>query len=57
MLANGMAPGRHRDQLLEMAKTWDRLADERSDLVRRHPELALEGEHAEVVNGKAASGG
>ena len=57
VLANGMAHGPHRDQLLEMAKTWDRLAEERSDFVRRHPELALEGEHAEVVDGKATSGG
>ena len=47
VLANRMAHGEHRDQLLEMAATWDRLAVERSDLVRRHPELALSGEHAE----------
>ena len=47
MLANRMEQGEHRDQLLEMAATWDRLAVERSDLVRRHPELALVGEHAE----------
>jgi hypothetical protein len=36
--------GVQRDQLLEMANTWDRLAVERSDLVTRHPELALDGE-------------
>jgi hypothetical protein len=36
--------GVQRDQLVEMAATWDRLADERSELVQRHPELALEGE-------------
>jgi hypothetical protein len=47
VLANGMAQGEHRDQLLEMAATWDRLAVERSDFVRRHPELGLTGEHAE----------
>ena len=47
MLANQMEQGDHRDQLLEMAATWDRLALERSELVRRHPELAMEGEHAE----------
>jgi hypothetical protein len=34
--------GVQREQLVEMAATWDRLADERSELVRRHPELALE---------------
>ena len=47
MLANQMEQGDHRDQLLEMAATWDRLALERSELVRRHPELAMEGEQAE----------
>ena len=46
-LAARMDSGEHRDQLLEMAQTWERLADERSSLVRRHPELALEGEHSE----------
>ena len=46
-LANGMA-GEHRDQLLEMARTWERLAEERSELVRRHPELAIDGEGQEA---------
>jgi hypothetical protein len=46
-LAAALGPGEQRDQLLEMAATWDRLADERSEFVRRHPELGLEGEHAE----------
>ena len=44
-----MAPGEHRDQLLEMAATWDNLATERSELVRRHPELAIGGEHEEEL--------
>ena len=39
--------GEQRDQLLEMAATWDRLASDRSELIRRHPELALVGEHQE----------
>jgi hypothetical protein len=39
--------GLQRDQLVEMAETWDRLATERSDLVRRHPELGFDGEHRE----------
>ncbi len=39
--------GEQRDQLLEMARTWDRLAEERAELIRRHPELALEGEDRE----------
>ena len=38
-LAKRMAPGEQRDQLLEMARTWDNLAKEREQLVRRHPEL------------------
>ncbi len=46
-MANQMKPGPQRDQLLEMARTWEKLAVERSDLVRRHPELAIEGEHEE----------
>jgi hypothetical protein len=45
-LAAGMT-GEQRDQLIEMASTWERLAEERSDLVRRHPELGLAGEHDE----------
>jgi hypothetical protein len=39
--------GPQKDQLLDMAATWEKLAAERSDLVRRHPELAPEGEHVE----------
>ena len=46
-LAQSMEHGEQRNQLLEMALTWDKLADDRSDLVRRHPGLALEGEHQE----------
>jgi hypothetical protein len=39
--------GSQRDQLIDMANNWDRLAKERSELVARHPELALDGEHRE----------
>jgi hypothetical protein len=46
-LARSMPVGKDRDQLLEMAATWDNLAAERSKLVQRHPELAVDGEHAE----------
>jgi hypothetical protein len=42
-LATGVQ-GIQREQLIEMAATWDRLADERAELVQRHPELALDGE-------------
>src|SRR5215207_5234515 len=46
-LARGLALGPHREQLLEMAQTWEKLAAERADFVRRHPEMAIDGEHAE----------
>ena len=36
--------GIHRDQLLEMAATWDRLAAERAEFIHRHPELAMRSE-------------
>ena len=42
--------GEQREQLLEMARTWDKLAADRSELVQRHPELALKGEHAEEAH-------
>ncbi len=44
-MANQSKPGPQRDQLLEMARTWEKLAEERSELIRRHPEQALAGEH------------
>jgi hypothetical protein len=50
VLAGGMEQGDHREQLLEMAATWERLAAERSELVRRRPELGLEGEHQEEAD-------
>ena len=43
LLASNM-DGEHKAQLVEMAATWDRLADERDELLRRHPELAHEVE-------------
>ena len=43
-LARGIKDEAQRDQLLEMAATWERLADERAGLIQRHPELALPGE-------------
>lgn len=38
-LAQQMKSAEQRDQLLEMAKTWDTLAVEREWLVRNHLEL------------------
>jgi hypothetical protein len=48
-LAKSMIAGRHREALLELAAHWDKLAAERSDLVRRHPELAIQEEHEEEL--------
>lgn len=45
-LAQGMQ-GEQRDQLIEMAATWEKLAKDRADLIRRHPEQALAGEREE----------
>jgi hypothetical protein len=38
MLANQMPAGEQREQLLEMARTWDSLADTREETVRRRRE-------------------
>jgi hypothetical protein len=53
ILARRMDQGLHRDQLLEMAETWERLAAERSELIRRHPEIALEGEQRDEAENSA----
>ena len=42
--------GEQRDQLLAMAATWDSLATDRSELIRRHPDPATEGECSEESN-------
>jgi hypothetical protein len=39
-LARQVPEGPQREQLLEMARTWDNLANERDALVRKHPEVA-----------------
>ena len=39
VLAQQMPLGEQRDQLLEMARTWEALAKTREGLVRNHPEL------------------
>jgi hypothetical protein len=46
-LAAKMEFGDQRDQLLRMARQWDELAKDRAALIHMHPELALDGEHAE----------
>jgi hypothetical protein len=39
MLARQMPEAEQREQLLEMARTWEDLAQTREGLVRNHPEL------------------
>jgi hypothetical protein len=39
VLAQQMPAGEQRNQLLEMARTWDNLAADREKLVRNHPDL------------------
>jgi hypothetical protein len=51
LLAKTMEEGEHRNQLLQMAAIWKQLAEERADLIRRHPELALAGEQQEETGG------
>ena len=41
ILARQMPEGAQREQLLEMARTWDSLAQDRDWLVERHPELKV----------------
>jgi hypothetical protein len=40
-LARQVPEGPQRDQLLEMARTWEALAADRDALVQKHPEIAL----------------
>jgi hypothetical protein len=47
-LAASMPSDAHRDQLLEMAEQWEKLAEERLTLIANHPELALPGEREEA---------
>ncbi|RDI61840.1 hypothetical protein [Microvirga subterranea] len=39
VLARQVPEGEQREQLLEMARTWESLAETREGLVRNHPEL------------------
>ena len=40
VLAAGMESAEHREQLLQMAEHWERLAQDRTILIRRNPDLA-----------------
>jgi hypothetical protein len=42
VLARNVKEGVQRDQLLEMARNWEQMAEDRDRLARLHPEIALE---------------
>ena len=46
-LAGSMESADQRDQLLQMADHWDKLAADRMALIQYYPELAHDGEHDE----------
>jgi hypothetical protein len=46
-LAAGMESAEQREQILQMAEHWDKLATDRVALIINHPELAHDGEAAE----------
>lgn len=49
-----------RELLLTMAAHWEQLAHDRAEWVRKHPELAVDGEREEIKTfdlGPAAGGG
>ena len=46
-LAGSMDRPEQRAQMLQMAEHWERLANDRSELITRHPELAHEDERAD----------
>ncbi|MCB5175514.1 MULTISPECIES: hypothetical protein [Microvirga] len=43
ILARQVPEGPQREQLLEMARTWEALAEDREKLVERHPDLGIPG--------------
>lgn len=57
-LASRMDRDKDRELLLQMAADWDRLARDRADLLRRHPELdRANGETEEPVKTDVAGPG
>ena len=56
VLAKQVPEGEHRDQLLEMARTWDNLAKDREKLVLNHPELDTSKEPARGSSDAKATG-
>jgi len=52
-LAAKMERDQGREQLLAMAEHWDKLAQDRVELISKHPELARDGEHEEERSWKS----
>lgn len=50
-LAAKMETSADREQLLAMAAHWEQLAQDRIALVRKHPDLAVDGEREEMELG------
>lgn len=48
-LAAKMETPADREQMLAMAAHWEQLATDRVALVRKHPDLAIDGEHEELI--------
>jgi 2-oxo-4-hydroxy-4-carboxy--5-ureidoimidazoline (OHCU) decarboxylase len=46
-LAAKMDEPAQREQLIEMAEHWEKLAADRAALIRKHPDLAHKGEQEE----------
>lgn len=47
-LAARMATAADREQMISMASHWEQLAQDRAELIRKHPDLAVDGEQEEV---------
>jgi 2-oxo-4-hydroxy-4-carboxy--5-ureidoimidazoline (OHCU) decarboxylase len=52
-LAVQMDRPEQRDQMLAMAEHWEKLAADRLELIRKHPELAQPGEQEEARSDRA----
>jgi hypothetical protein len=55
-LAAQMLAEEQRQQLLQMADHWEKLAEDRMTLIGKHPELAIEGEQEEVRTWRTQKG-
>ena len=55
-LAATMESVAQRDQLLEMAAHWEKLARDRLEMIANHPELAHAGEHEEERSFRPSAG-